>query len=411
MGISVWGSRVLEVPGRKTGEPRRVPGEPAHVRRPPVPRVAARRGPVGPQRPRQRRPARPAASGSSGRTGPPARSPTPTRSPILRAYLKRWKAEVGVFFDGVGPDSSDDELHAHRTQPPGLRAHRGLNRPTPKSLGSATAAARSLGRPCPFRREHDPSAEDATDALVDGDQPLATGTAIAALRHRDFRVVWAGTFASNIGTWMQNVLLGAFALRPHRRRRRTSGSSSSPSSARCSSSPRSAGRSPTSSTAGSCSSGCSSSRSCSRSCSRCSRRRRSSEQVGDLLLRARDRHRQRAERPGDQRAPPDARAPRGPPRRGVAPVGADEPLAGHRPGDRRAALRRVRRRHRLRPQRGDVRVRDRQPRSSPSTRHAPCGRRPRPGSPASSPGFKIAARRSADPPDPHHDDARSRSSR
>ena len=63
-----------------------------------------------------------------------------------------------------------------------------------------------------FRREHDPSAEAATDALVDGDQPLATGTAVAALRHRDFRVVWAGTFASNIGTWMQNVLLGAFAL-------------------------------------------------------------------------------------------------------------------------------------------------------------------------------------------------------
>jgi MFS family permease len=63
-----------------------------------------------------------------------------------------------------------------------------------------------------FRRDHDPSAESATDALVDGDQALVTGTAAAALRHRDFRVVWAGTFASNIGTWMQNVLLGAFAL-------------------------------------------------------------------------------------------------------------------------------------------------------------------------------------------------------
>src|SRR5882672_1536192 len=61
-----------------------------------------------------------------------------------------------------------------------------------------------------FRRDHDPRAEDATDALVDGDRPLAAGTAIAALRHRDFRIVWGGTFASNIGTWMQNVLLGAF---------------------------------------------------------------------------------------------------------------------------------------------------------------------------------------------------------
>jgi rhamnogalacturonyl hydrolase YesR len=25
---------------------------------------------------------------------------------VLRAYLKRWKFEVGVFFDGVGPDAS-----------------------------------------------------------------------------------------------------------------------------------------------------------------------------------------------------------------------------------------------------------------------------------------------------------------
>ena len=32
------------------------------------------------------------------------------KPPVLRAYLKRWKAEVGVFFDGVGPDSSEEEL-------------------------------------------------------------------------------------------------------------------------------------------------------------------------------------------------------------------------------------------------------------------------------------------------------------
>ncbi len=31
---------------------------------------------------------------------------------ILRAYLRRWKAEVGVFFQGVGPDSTDEELAA-----------------------------------------------------------------------------------------------------------------------------------------------------------------------------------------------------------------------------------------------------------------------------------------------------------
>jgi hypothetical protein len=29
---------------------------------------------------------------------------------VLRAYLARWKSEVGVFFDGIGPDASDEEL-------------------------------------------------------------------------------------------------------------------------------------------------------------------------------------------------------------------------------------------------------------------------------------------------------------
>jgi hypothetical protein len=29
---------------------------------------------------------------------------------LLRAYLKRWKAEVGIFFEGVGADAPDEEL-------------------------------------------------------------------------------------------------------------------------------------------------------------------------------------------------------------------------------------------------------------------------------------------------------------
>ncbi len=31
---------------------------------------------------------------------------------VLRAYLRRWKLEIGVFFDGVGPDASDEQLLA-----------------------------------------------------------------------------------------------------------------------------------------------------------------------------------------------------------------------------------------------------------------------------------------------------------
>ena len=34
------------------------------------------------------------------------------KPPILRAYLRRWKAEVGVFFQGVGPDATDEQLRA-----------------------------------------------------------------------------------------------------------------------------------------------------------------------------------------------------------------------------------------------------------------------------------------------------------
>jgi MFS family permease len=53
--------------------------------------------------------------------------------------------------------------------------------------------------------------EDQEDALLEGDRVLETSAARAALRSRDFRVVWLGAAASNVGTWMQNVTLGALA--------------------------------------------------------------------------------------------------------------------------------------------------------------------------------------------------------
>ena len=40
------------------------------------------------------------------------------KTPVLRAYLKRWKFEVGVFFDGVGPDSTDAEVLAIAAEHP-----------------------------------------------------------------------------------------------------------------------------------------------------------------------------------------------------------------------------------------------------------------------------------------------------
>ncbi len=40
---------------------------------------------------------------------------------VLRAYLRRWKWEVGQFFDGVGPDSTDAELLAAAPKHPMFR--------------------------------------------------------------------------------------------------------------------------------------------------------------------------------------------------------------------------------------------------------------------------------------------------
>jgi MFS family permease len=60
-------------------------------------------------------------------------------------------------------------------------------------------------------QQRDISLEEIEDSVVDGDSPISSGTAMSALRHRTFRIVYFGAFASNIGTWMQNVVLGAYA--------------------------------------------------------------------------------------------------------------------------------------------------------------------------------------------------------
>lgn len=44
---------------------------------------------------------------------------------MLRAYLKRWKWEVGVFFEGVGPDASEAGLRERRR---GIRCSGSRNR-------------------------------------------------------------------------------------------------------------------------------------------------------------------------------------------------------------------------------------------------------------------------------------------
>jgi deazaflavin-dependent oxidoreductase (nitroreductase family) len=108
LGISVWGSRVLEVRGRKTGEPRRTPvnlltldgtrylvaprGHTHWVRN----LRAAGEGELLLGRRRERFVAVEIADSE--------------KEPILRAYLKRWKWEVGHFFGGVDANSSGEDV-------------------------------------------------------------------------------------------------------------------------------------------------------------------------------------------------------------------------------------------------------------------------------------------------------------
>ena len=108
LGLSVWGSRELRVRGRSSGEWRSTPVN--------LLTFDGNRYLVSPRGQTQWvRNMRVAHEGELrlGRKVEPFRAvevPTEERTDILRAYLKRWKAEVGVFFGGVGADSSDDEL-------------------------------------------------------------------------------------------------------------------------------------------------------------------------------------------------------------------------------------------------------------------------------------------------------------
>jgi deazaflavin-dependent oxidoreductase (nitroreductase family) len=107
-GISVWGSRVLRVKGRSSGQWRSVPVNLLTLDS--VRYLVAPRGET--QWVRNLR----AAGGGELALGRRVEAFTAVelsdeeKPPVLRAYLKRWKAEVGVFFDGVSDTSSAEEL-------------------------------------------------------------------------------------------------------------------------------------------------------------------------------------------------------------------------------------------------------------------------------------------------------------
>lgn len=107
-GVSVWGSRILRVRGRKTGEWRTTPVN--LLTHDGVRYLVAPRGHT--QWVRNLR-AQGAGELVVGKRVEPFRATEiadADKPAVLRAYLRRWKFEVGVFFDGVGPDASDEEL-------------------------------------------------------------------------------------------------------------------------------------------------------------------------------------------------------------------------------------------------------------------------------------------------------------
>jgi deazaflavin-dependent oxidoreductase (nitroreductase family) len=107
-GVSVYGSRVLEVRGRKSGEWRQTPVN--LLQHEGVEYLVAPRG--------QTQWVKNLRASGEGRLRLGRRTQSfqavelsAEEAPaVLRAYLKKWKLEVGVFFAGVGPESSDEEL-------------------------------------------------------------------------------------------------------------------------------------------------------------------------------------------------------------------------------------------------------------------------------------------------------------
>ncbi len=109
MGLSVWGSRELRVRGRKSGEWRTTAVNLLTIDG--VEYLVAPRGQA--QWVRNLRAAQGQGELRLGRrieAFAAVEVADGDKVEILRAYLRRWKFEVGVFFDGVDADAPDEDL-------------------------------------------------------------------------------------------------------------------------------------------------------------------------------------------------------------------------------------------------------------------------------------------------------------
>jgi deazaflavin-dependent oxidoreductase (nitroreductase family) len=122
LGLSVAGSSVLAVRGRKSGEWRATPVNPLELDG--VLHLVAPRGDT--QWVRNLRASHQGELRTGRRVVPFTAQEVPDdeKPPILRAYLRRWKWEVGQFFGGVGPDAPDSELRRIAPEHPVFRVTR-----------------------------------------------------------------------------------------------------------------------------------------------------------------------------------------------------------------------------------------------------------------------------------------------
>ncbi len=119
VGISIAGSAVLEVKGRKSGEWRQTPVNPLPFEGDRY--LVAPRGDTQWVRNMRVSGGGRLVRGRKVEEFAATEVPLDERPPLLRAYLKKWKWEVGAFFDGVGPDSSDEELRRIAPDHPAFR--------------------------------------------------------------------------------------------------------------------------------------------------------------------------------------------------------------------------------------------------------------------------------------------------
>lgn len=108
LGVSIRGSRVLEVRGRTSGEWRTVPVNPLELDGRSF--LVAPRGHTQWVRNLRIAGAGRLRKGRRRREFVAIEVADAEKAPIIRAYLTEWAFEVGKFFDGITKDSSDAEL-------------------------------------------------------------------------------------------------------------------------------------------------------------------------------------------------------------------------------------------------------------------------------------------------------------